>query len=270
MLITGIGGSLYLVDARGFMMVSLGVMMSIAFGFVGFIDDYIKVVRKRNLGLSERQKLMMQFTIAALYILAMYIFGYNSTRVDIPFMGQISLGLAYYPIAIAGIVFMINVVNFTDGIDGLCASVTFVSSLGFLLIAGLLHQEGMSVMAAALAGGTLGFLVWNMHPARIFMGDTGSMFLGGMIVALAFGLQIPAFLIFLGIIYIIEGLTVMIQTTYFKYTRRKYGQGRRIFKMTPIHHHFEMMGWGESKIVCVFSFIQLIFAVFAVYAVMIM
>jgi phospho-N-acetylmuramoyl-pentapeptide-transferase len=125
----------------------------------------------------------------------------------------------------------------------------------------------MSVVAAALAGGTLGFLVWNLYPAKIFMGDMGSMFLGGMVVALAFGLEIPIFLLFLGIIYIIEGLTVMIQTTYFKYTRKKYGEGRRIFKMSPIHHHFEMSGWSENKIVAVFFTIQLVFSALAVYGI---
>jgi len=266
MLFTGVGGVGYLFGSREIFMIVLGVMMSIGFGLIGFIDDYIKVVKKRNLGLSERQKLMMQFILAAGYILAMYLSGNDSTRVDIPFLGQYDIGLVYYPLAILGIVFIVNVVNFTDGIDGLCASVTFTSSLGFLMIAGILHMEGMSVMAAALAGGTLGFLVWNLNPAKIFMGDTGSMFLGGMVVALAFGLGIPVFLLFLGIIYIIEGLSVVIQTTYFKHTRRKYGKGKRIFKMTPIHHHFEMGGWSENKIVAVFCFIQLIFAALAVYA----
>ena len=267
MLLTGVGGVGYYFDQREMFMIVLGVMVSIGFGFIGFIDDYIKVVKKRNLGLSERQKLTMQFVLAAAYILAIFLSGNSSTRIDIPFVGQYDLGFAYYPLVMLGIVFIINVANFTDGIDGLCASVTFTSSLGFLMIAGILHMEGMSVMAAALAGGTLGFLVWNLNPAKIFMGDTGSMFLGGMIVALAFGLGIPIFLIFLGIIHIMEGISVIIQTTYFKYTRRKYGKGRRIFKMTPIHHHFEMSGWSENKIVAVFSVVQLIFAALAVLAV---
>ena len=266
MLFTGIGGVGYLFGQREMFMILLGVMVSLGFGLVGFIDDYIKVVKKRNLGLSERQKLMMHFTLAAGFLLAIVLSGNGSTRVDIPFLGQIDLGLIYYPMAMLGIVFMVNVVNLTDGIDGLCSSVTFVSSLGFLMIAGILHMEGMSVMAAALAGGTLGFLVWNIHPAKIFMGDTGSMFLGGMVVALAFGLGVPVFLIFLGIIYIIEGISVMIQTTYFKYTRRKYGSGRRIFKMTPIHHHYEMGGWSENKIVAVFCVLQFIFVTLAVIA----
>ena len=152
------------------------------------------------------------------------------------------LGIFYLPLAVVGIVYLVNVVNITDGIDGLCSSVTFVAALGFLAIATLWHSNGMAMYAAALAGGCLGFLIWNFHPAKVFMGDTGSLFLGGMIVALAFGLRIPIFLIFMGIIYIVEGLSVLIQMGWFKITKRRYGQGRRLFKMSPIHHHFEMVG----------------------------
>ena len=267
-LLGGYGGVGYNMQSRDILAVVLGLAVAVGFGFVGFVDDFIKVIRKRNLGLSERQKLIMQFVIAGIYLIGMYLIGDSSTIVFVPFFGQVNLGLAYYPLAILGIVFMINVVNFTDGIDGLCASVTFVVSLGFLAVAGLLHNEGMSMFAGALAGGTLGFLIWNLHPARIFMGDTGSMFLGGIVVVLAFGLKIPIILIFMGIIYIIEGVSVMIQTTYFKYTRRKYGEGRRIFRMTPIHHHYEMGGWSEGKIVVVFSLVQLVFSAVAVMAVM--
>ena len=267
MLVGGVGGVGYLIQTRSILIIVLGLLIALGFGFIGFIDDYIKVVKKRNLGLSERQKLVMQFLLASVYILALYINGSISTRVSIPFLFQIDLGLFYYPLAIAGIVYIINVVNFTDGIDGLCTSVTFASALGFLVIAGILHNEGMAIMAGALAGGSLGFLVWNLHPAKIFMGDTGSMYLGGMVVALAFGLGIPVFLIFLGIVYILEGLSVMLQTAYFKYTRKKYGEGRRIFKMSPIHHHFEMSGWSENKIVLAFTTVQLLASAVAVYAI---
>ena len=267
MLLGRIGGVGYLVQTRDILLIVLGLVMALGFGLIGFFDDYIKVVKKQNLGLSERQKLVMQLVLASAYILLLYISGGISTRVNIPFLFQVDLGLFYYPLAIGGIVYIINVVNFTDGIDGLCTSVTFASALGFLVIAGILHNEGMAVAAGALAGGSLGFLVWNLHPAKIFMGDTGSMFLGGMIVALAFGLGIPVFLIFLGVVYIIEGLSVLIQRFYFKYTRRKYGEGRRIFKMSPIHHHFEMSGWSENKIVLVFTVVQLLASAVSVYAV---
>lgn len=245
----------------------LGLAMAFGFGLIGFIDDYIKVAKKRNLGLTERQKLIMQFVVAILYMLGLYFLGATSTYVDIPFIGQFNFGILYYPIMVLGIVFLINAVNFTDGVDGLCASVTMVVALGFLFASGMLRYAGMQMLAAALAGGCMGFLVWNFHPAKVFMGDTGSFFLGGMVVAIAFGIRLPAFLLLFGFIYAVEAISVMIQQTYFKYTRRKYGEGRRIFKMTPIHHHFEMSGWGENKIVAVFSSIQAVFCVLAVLAV---
>ena len=246
----------------------LGLLMALAFGVIGFADDYIKVVKKRNLGLSAPQKMVMQFFVAILYMAGLYMAGDRSTIVFVPFFGQLNLYLLYYPLAVLGIVYLVNVVNITDGIDGLCASATFVTALGFLVIASVLQVQTMEMLAAALAGGCLGFLLWNLYPARIFMGDTGSMFLGGMVVALAFGLGIPVFLLFMGILYILEGLSVMVQTAYFKYTRRKTGTGKRLFKMSPVHHHFEMSGWGETAIVVVFSLVQLLGCAIAVAAVM--
>lgn len=268
MLKAGSGGALYSHTVLDDMRILLGLVVAIAFGFVGFVDDYIKVVKKRNLGLNARQKMVMQFVIAIVYLLGLYMAGDRSTIVFIPFFGQLDMGFIYYPLAVLGIVYFVNVVNFTDGIDGLCSSVTFVVALGMMSCATILRMEGMSMLSAALAGGCLGFLVWNYHPAKIFMGDTGSMFLGGMVVALAFGLGIPIFLIFLGMIYIIEGLSVVIQTLYFKFTRMTTGTGKRLFKMSPIHHHFEMSGWSETKIVFTFSLIQLLACVVAVLAVM--
>lgn len=246
----------------------LGLVVAVAFGVIGYIDDHIKVVKKRNLGLTAQQKLVGMFLVAGLYILGLYLCGDTSTIVFVPFLGQWNLGLFYYPLAIVGIVYMVNVVNINDGIDGLCGSITFIAAIGFLVIASILHSSGMAMFAAALAGGCIGFLVWNFHPARIFMGDTGSFFLGGCVVAVAFGLNIPVFLVFLGIIYIIEGLTVMLQTTYFKLTRKLTGTPKRLFKMAPIHHHFEMCGWSEGKIVAVFSIIQILFTILAVVAAM--
>ncbi len=252
---------------RGGMAVILGLIMSLAFGMVGFVDDYIKVVKKRNLGLNARQKMVMQFFIAILYLAGLWLAGERSTVVFVPFWHPVNLGVLYYPLAVLGIVYLVNVVNITDGIDGLCSSVTFVAALGFLAIATVWHSNGMAMYAAALAGGCLGFLIWNFYPARVFMGDTGSLFLGGMIVALAFGLRIPIFLLFMGIIYIVEGLSVLIQMGWFKITKRRYGQGRRLFKMSPIHHHFEMSGWSETKIVAVFSLIELAGCCLALWAV---
>lgn len=243
-------------SVRNGMALILGLIMSLAFGMVGFVDDYIKVVKKRNMGLNAKQKMIMQLFIAVLYLAGLWVAGERSTLVFVPFWGVANLGYAYYPLVVLGIVYMVNVVNISDGIDGLCSSLTFVTSLGFLAIATLWQMQGMAMCSAALAGGCLGFLMWNFYPAKVFMGDTGSLFLGGIIVALAFGLRIPIFLVLMGIIYIVEGLSVMIQVSWFKITKRRYGAGRRLFKMSPIHHHFEMSGWSETKIVTVFSLLQ--------------
>ena len=253
-------------SVREGMGVILGLVMALAYGMVGFVDDYIKVVKKRNMGLSAKQKIVMQLFIAVLYMSGLWLAGDRSTRVLVPFFGQLEMGLVYYPLAILGILYLVNVVNLTDGLDGLCSSVTFVSAIGFLGIATYLTAQGMAMFAASLAGGCLGFLIWNFYPAKVFMGDTGSLFLGGVIVALAFGLGIPIFLLLLGIIYIVEGLSVMLQMGWFKLTKRRYGEGRRIFKMSPIHHHFEMKGWSEGKVVAVFSVIQVVGSIAAVVA----
>ena len=170
----------------------------------------------------------------------------------IPFLGSVDLGFFYYILAAVFIVGMVNAVNFTDGIDGLNTSVTLVVSLVFSVIAMLLNRVGLSLYAAAIVGAMIGFLFWNANPAKVFMGDTGSLFLGGAVCALAFGVDMPILLILIGIIYIVEILSVVLQVTYFKISH-----GKRIFKMAPIHHHFEMCGWNENKICFVFSGVTL-------------
>ena len=245
----------------------LGLLMAVAFGSIGFLDDFIKVVKKRNLGLTARQKLLGQFVVSGLYVLSLYLAGDTSTIVQIPFLGQWNLGLFYYPVMIVGIVYIINAVNLNDGIDGLCSSVTFITALGYLAVAALLQMPGMSMFAGALAGGALGFLLWNFRPAKVFMGDTGSFFFGGCVVAVAFGLGLPAYLLLFGIVYILEALSVVIQTCYFKLTRKLTGTPKRLFKMSPIHHHYEMCGWSEGKICVVFSLLQAAFCLVAVAAV---
>ncbi|MBC8570108.1 phospho-N-acetylmuramoyl-pentapeptide-transferase [Zongyangia hominis] len=239
-----------------------GLIMALCFGFVGFVDDYIKVVKKRNLGLTARQKLVMQFLIAILYLFTLYLSGDTSTELWFPLIGYLNFGIFYYPLMVLFIVFITNAVNLTDGIDGLASSVTFVAAIGFMLITMIMGFTGMGILATALAGACIGFLVWNFHPAKVFMGDTGSMFLGGMVVALAFGVGLPVILILVGILYIIEALSVIIQVTSFKLT------GKRVFKMSPIHHHFEMSGYSEVKIVALFSLITAIGCALAVWAVM--
>ena len=237
-----------------------GMVMAMAFAFLGFVDDYIKVVKKRNLGLTAGQKMVMQILIAAIYLVILYLAGDTSTVLRIPFIGSLDLGLFYYPVALfILIVGTVNAVNLTDGFDGLAGSVTFVAALGFMIIAALLSIYEMQLLAVAVAGAMLGFLVWNFHPAKVFMGDTGSMFLGGLVVAMGFGLGLPFLIAMIGIIYLIETLSVMLQVASFKLT------GKRIFKMSPIHHHFEMSGWGEVKIVSVFSLITAVGCALAVW-----
>lgn len=236
-----------------------GMVMAMAFAFLGFVDDYIKVVKKRNLGLTAGQKMVMQILISAIYLSILYLAGDTSTVLWIPVIGPLDLGLFYYPVALLILVVgTVNAVNLTDGIDGLASSVTFVVSLGFMVIAAILSAYEMQLLAIAVAGAMLGFLIWNFHPAKVFMGDTGSMFLGGIVVALGFGLGLPFLIAILGIIYLVETLSVMLQVASFKLT------GKRIFKMSPIHHHFEMCGWSEVKIVGVFSAITAIGCVLGV------
>ena len=234
-----------------------GLGMALIFGFIGFLDDYIKDVKKRNLGLNAKQKLIMQFFTAVAYLLSVYLAGDTSTTVIFPFFGQLDLGFFYYVIMILFILFLSNAVNLTDGIDGLAASVTF----RVLIMSGVLGLLGIGVYASALAGGLLGFLIYNFHPAKVFMGDTGSMFLGGSVLALGFGINLPVLILLFGIIYVVEAMSVVLQVISFQTT------GKRIFKMSPIHHHFEMCGWSEGKIVGVFSLVTLVGCIVSIIAV---
>ena len=234
-----------------------GLLMALAFGLIGFLDDYISVVKKQNLGLKAGQKSLAQLLVAVVYLAAQQIFA-PTTSFWLPFIGDLDIGIFYYPLMLFIIVGTVNAVNLTDGIDGLDASVTMVAAMGFLVIASIAGFSQMTLLAAALAGGCLGFLVWNFHPAKVFMGDTGSLFLGGMVVALAFGLRRPVLLVFIGIVYVVETLSDIIQIGSVKLT------GKRVFKMAPIHHHFEMSGWSEVKIVAVFSAVTAVGCLIAV------
>lgn len=238
--------------------VMAGALMAVGFGIVGFLDDYISIKKHRNLGLTEIQKLILQFIIVGAYLLSVALAG-GTTETVIPFLGSVDLGFFYYILAAVFIVGMVNAVNFTDGIDGLNTSVTLVVALVFSVIAMLLNRVGLSLYAAAIVGAMIGFLFWNANPAKVFMGDTGSLFLGGAVCALAFGVDMPILLILIGIIYIVEILSVVLQVTYFKISH-----GKRIFKMAPIHHHFEMCGWNENKICFVFSGVTLLAGIIGV------
>ena len=229
-----------------------GLGMAVAFGAIGFMDDYIGIVKKRNLGLTEKQKLVLQFAVAIAYFASLGLSG-EPTATTIPFVGQLDLGWFYYILAAIVLVGLVNAVNFTDGIDGLNSTVSFFAFLGMALCAGALSMTGLSALGVAAAAGCLGFLVWNWHPAKVFMGDTGSLFLGGMVGALAFGMDLPILLLPVGLVYWAEILSVVLQVSYFKATH-----GKRLFKMSPIHHHFEMCGWSEMKICGVFGLVSLL------------
>lgn len=231
-----------------------GLGLAVFSGAIGFMDDYVKVVKKQNLGLTVKQKTMLQLLAATAFLATLALTGDMETH--IPFVGYVDVsqgvGLLYWPISLMFIYGFINSVNLTDGVDGLCTSVTMMVSVFFLVLSGFLANYSLSLLAVCAAGGCAGFLVWNLKPAKVFMGDTGSLFLGGLVCAMAFASGYPVILLFAGIIYLIEALSDIIQVGYYKKTKK------RIFKMAPIHHHFEMCGWSENKIVVVFSAVTVI------------
>lgn len=236
------------------------VAVSLALMLVGFTDDYIKVVKKRNLGFSVKAKTVCQTVIIVAYLAALHFLGYT-TEVVFPFIGAVDFGWLYYPIMFLAIYAVVNAVNFTDGVDGLLGSVTVVYSLAFTMIFVLLDNWELSAFSMAIAGGCLGFLIWNLHPAKVFMGDTGSMFLGGAVVAMGIASGLELLIPLVGVIYIMEFMSDIIQILSFKIRKK------RVFKMAPIHHHFELCGWSEYKILWVFSGITLTAGILGILAV---
>ena len=221
------------------------LFVTVGFGIIGFLDDYIKIVMKRSEGLNPKQKLAGQIVITAVF--TYYLM--NS--------GDVDLGYLYIPFVFVVLLGTDNGVNFTDGLDGLCTSVTILVAT-FLTIVALGENSGLSPMTGAVVGSLLGFLLFNVYPAKVFMGDTGSLALGGFVAASALVMQLPLFIPIIGLIYLVEVLSVIIQVTYFKKTG-----GKRIFKMAPIHHHFELCGWSETRVVAVFSIITAILCLIA-------
>lgn len=229
------------------------VIMALLFGFVGFVDDLIKVKKKQNEGLKPMQKIIMQVLIIAAFFTSHIIAGDTSTVITFPFLGQLDFGIFYYIVMGLGILYLVNAVNLTDGVDGLCSSVTLVYCAAYVVICSLLGMSEMGLVSAAAGAGCLGFMVWNLHPAKVMMGDTGSMFFGGIVTAVGIGTGTEFVMVICCAVYIWEALSVLIQMTYFKITH-----GKRLFKMTPIHHSFEIRGWKEGKIVAVFSLLELL------------
>ncbi|MBQ9080509.1 MAG: phospho-N-acetylmuramoyl-pentapeptide-transferase [Clostridia bacterium] len=246
-------------DTSELIPLALTLCLAVFNGIIGFVDDYCKLVKKKNEGLKAYQKFLLQLVAAGAYIYIMIVTGHINTALHIPFTDiSLELGWGYYVLAILIITGVVNSVNLTDGIDGLASSVVFVIGAFFAVVAFYLHFPALSLASASLIGGTLGFLVYNFHPARVFMGDTGSLFLGGMIAGMAFMLDEPLIIILAGIVCIMETLSVMLQVGYFKLTH-----GKRLFKMAPLHHHFEKCGWSENKVVLIFSLITLVGCVLA-------
>ena len=235
-----------------------GLLMALGFAFIGFLDDYIKVVKKRNMGLTIMQKTVLQIVLMGGYLLTLYI-NDPTGSMFIPFVGMIETKIFFWVIGVGVIYCTTNAVNFTDGVDGLCGSVTVTAAVSFIVIGALRNCLGVSLLAAALAGGLVGYLIWNWHPAKVMMGDLGSMFLGGLVVALSYAVDCPFIILLIGIIYVAEFASDIIQIGYFKLTH-----GKRIFKMAPIHHHFEMCGWKEVKIVKIFSLVNLLGGIAAI------
>ena len=222
-------------------------------GLTGFIDDRTKFLKKQNRGLSPMQKMFLQFGSATAYVIAMCAGRGYETTLSLPFTSYtLDLGIFYYILLIVGIVFVVNSVNLTDGIDGLAASVTAFAGIFLAAVCYKMYNAQGLVLASSVVGGCLGFLVYNFYPARVFMGDTGSLFLGGAVSALAVWLDMPLILVFVGFVYIVEALSVVLQVFSYKVFKK------RIFKMSPIHHHFEMCGWKEIKIVVVFSLVTIV------------
>ena len=234
--------------------------LSLCFGLVGFLDDFYKVKFKRNLGLTALQKAMLQMAVSALYVYLLYREGTLTCDIYVPFVNVTFYvhPLVYIFFAMFVMVGCDNAVNLTDGIDGLSASVTIPVMIFFTAAAFAMGKTDLAVLPAALAGGLIAYLFYNWHPAKVFMGDTGSLFLGGVVCALAFALDMPLILILVGLVYILETLSVILQVGYFKLTH-----GKRIFKMAPIHHHFEMCGWKEEKIVFVFAGVSVVMCILA-------
>ena len=240
--------------------VILVLLLSLSFGFIGFLDDYAKLKKKQNEGLTSIQKFMLQLADSALFLYIMYRSGDMSTSLYIPFV-NVSFSLhpiVYIFFAMFVMVGCDNAVNLTDGVDGLSSSVTIPVMVFFAAAAVALGRFDLALLPASLVGGLIAYLFYNWHPAKVFMGDTGSLFLGGVVCALAFALDMPLILILVGFVYICETLSVILQVGYFKLTH-----GKRLFKMSPIHHHFEMCGWKEEKIVLSFAAVSAVMCLIA-------
>lgn len=236
---------LYVRDFKGILPI---LFMTLSFGLIGFLDDYIKVVMKRNMGLTVFQKFFLETVLTAIFIIYMDSVGMDRS-IAIPFTNgmMIDLGKLYYPFVIIVVLGTVNGANFTDGLDGLATGVTLIIAVFFTVVS-LVYNSCIAPISGAVVGALMGFFLFNVYPARVFMGDTGSLALGGFVASTAIMLKMPLFILIVALVYLIEVLSVILQVIFFKITK-----GKRIFKMAPVHHHFELCGWSETRIVAVFS-----------------
>lgn len=235
------------------------LFLTLGFGIIGFLDDYLKVVLKRSDGLLPWQKMLLQIILTGIFVF--YIMNYTdiSLTMMIPFWKghYLNLGWLAVPVLFFAVIGTVNGTNFTDGLDGLASSVTLIVAVFFTVVS-IGMKSGIEPITCAVVGSLMGFLLFNVYPAKVFMGDTGSLALGGFVAGTAYMMQMPLFILIVGMIYFVEVLSVMIQVTYFKVTH-----GKRFFKMAPIHHHFELCGWSETRIVAVFSVVTAIMCMIA-------
>ena len=238
------------------------LFVTLGFGLIGFLDDYLKVVMRRSDGLYPKQKMALQIVVTAIFAFYILKFTDVSLAMLLPFSGgkYLNIGWLAVPVMFIAVIGTVNGVNFTDCLDGLASSVTVLVATFFTVVA-IGTKSGISPITCAVVGALLGFLLFNVYPASVFMGDTGSLALGGFVASTAYMLQMPIFIIIVGLVYLVEVASVMIQVTYFKKTG-----GKRFFKMAPIHHHFELCGWSETKVVAVFSIITAILCLIALMA----
>ena len=238
------------------------LFLTLGFGIIGFLDDYLKVVLRRSDGLLPWQKFSLQVVVTAVF--TYYLVNYTDVNLAmrIPFWSDhyLNLGWLAVPVLFFAVIGTVNGVNFTDGLDGLASSVTLIVAVFFSVVS-IGTKSGIEPITCAVVGGLMGFLLFNEYPAKFFMGDTGSLALGGFVAGAAYMMQMPLFILLVGLIYLVEVLSVIIQVTYFKKTH-----GKRIFKMAPIHHHFELCGWSETRVVAVFSIITAVMCLIALLA----
>ena len=238
------------------------LFLTLGFGIIGFLDDYLKVVLRRSDGLLPWQKFSLQVVVTAVF--TYYLVNYTDVNLSmrIPFWTDhyLNIGWLAIPVLFFAVIGTVNGVNFTDGLDGLASNVTLIVAVFFTVVS-IGTKSGLEPITCAVVGGLMGFLLFNVYPAKVFMGDTGSLALGGFVAGAAYMMQMPLFILLVGLIYLVEVLSVIIQVTYFKKTH-----GKRIFKMAPIHHHFELCGWSETRVVAVFSIITAVMCLIALLA----